>query len=156
MIPTAFKQQIPRFLSYPVGAQVISTALEGVPHSEDIHLCFHGASFPAEESLRAMREGRPHRILHVRFTPERSPGYSGSNDFVERGWYKPKWELWIYPVLREQKHVANQLLKAVALPVVGDWMRLSTNAGWNLSQHELRFEFRPVEGTLSESRINGA
>lgn len=41
IIPTRYKRKIPRALSYPVGAKIISQALAGVPQFAELRVEFH-------------------------------------------------------------------------------------------------------------------
>ena len=41
LIPTRYRAKLPKQLSYPVGAEIISTALSGAAHPEALSMCFY-------------------------------------------------------------------------------------------------------------------
>jgi hypothetical protein len=144
------KAKLPKHLSFPVGAEAISSALEGIPYASELKLTFLADSYPKREFDTALREDRPYQLLKCSFYPKQSPGYSGSNKSVEQGWYDEKWQFWIYPVLRVRRHVANQLLIARGLPWIAIWMRESERPGWRMHQHHLELRFDPAAGILTQ------
>jgi hypothetical protein len=156
MIPTRFKSKLPKTLSYPLGAEAISEALAGAPFAEELSLAFSGrAVWPATEFQRLVREGLPYRILAAEYMPPLKPGRSAPNTIVESGWYRGHWSITVYPVLRELRHAAGQLLREQGLPVVVEWLRSSRRTGWDTRQHRLELVFSPVEGAVSVTREDG-
>src|SRR5579883_595496 len=110
MIPTRLKAKLPRHLSYPIGAEALSKALADAPHVESLAVTFWDeAVWPTSEFRRLLTERLPYRIMAAEFRPARGPGLTGSNDMLEGGWYNESWQLTIYPVLSEFRHLANRL-----------------------------------------------
>jgi hypothetical protein len=156
MIPTRSKAKLPKTLSYPLGAEAISEALAGAPHADELSLSFYDrAVWPATEFNRFIREGLPYRILSAAYMPPLKPGHSAPNTLVESGWYQGHWSITVYPVLRELRHAAGQLLRELGLPAVVRWLRSSGRAGWDTRQHSIGLVFSPTNGTLSIAREDG-
>lgn len=150
MIPTRLKKKLPRRLSYPVGAQELSERLQGTPHVEALELVFWDRpNWSALEFQRWLRERTPYTILQGEFQPKRSPGVSGCNSFVERGWYDEKWEITVYPVLQELRHLAHQLLRSEGLEYLARWVKGSLAKGWLLRRHRCELIFSPAEETIA-------
>ena len=156
MIPTRSKSKLSKLLSYPIGAEVISEALADAPFVSEIALSFHDkAMWPLSEFQRHLREGLPYQILSMEFTPVIKPGYSAPAKLIERGWFDAKWSVTVYPVLRELRQVAGQLLREQGLPIVWEWMHSTTTLpGWEAKHHKLRMVFHPTEGSLVVERHN--
>jgi hypothetical protein len=118
IIPTDNKKsKIPHTFSYSVGAERISEALQDVPQIKD--LC---VSFSDFDCAKHLREGaKVHPLLEVHYCHPR-PGLSSTNAMIERGWYSPKWEIRVWPVVRDLKHIVTELLRAEGLPRVREWL----------------------------------
>jgi hypothetical protein len=156
MIPTRIKSKLPKTLSYPLGAEAISKALADAPHAAEIALSFLDFPVsPASEFQRRLREESPYRILVAQYVPAHKPGYGGARSSVESGWFDAQWSLYVYPVLRELRHTAEQLLREQGLPVVVEWLRGSRAAGWDTRAQRVELVFSPVQGVLLVSRWTG-
>ncbi len=156
MIPTRHKSKLPKTLTWPLGAEAISTGLVDVPHASELTLSYHGsANLPASAFQRLLRESLPYAILIAEFHPASNPGYSGAAFMVERGWYAERWELQVHPVMRPLRSVAGLLLRAQGLPALAEWLRGSDRTGWKMRQHRIEFVFRPIEETLTAQVVDG-
>ena len=156
MIPTRYKAKLPRTLSYPIGAEAISEALAGAPHTEEFSLAFSDyALWPRSEFQRLLRDGQPYKVLAAEYQPAQKPGYGGSQLMVESGWYDCHWELHVYQVVRAWRHLVNQLLREQGLPAVVEWLRFTQRSGWEGRHHRLELVFNPTEGSLTLHRVDG-
>ena len=156
MIPTRYKSKLSRDLSYPIGAEAISAALAAAPHAEVVTLTFSDSGgWPASRFRQVLVDRSPSRILTLRYQPSCKPGFSGSNDMVAGGWYREKWELMVYPVLREFRHLANRLLREEGLPAVATWLGSSRQAGWDSVPRQLGLIFNPAGGCLDVDEFAG-
>ena len=156
MIPTRYISKLPKSLSWPVRANAISTYLAGLPHIADFTLTFwESPVYPKAAFQRTLRETLPYKIFRAEYTPARNPGYSGSNDMVERGWYEAKWTMSVYPVLSEYRCTAGSSLLDNGLPKIADWLRATCQTGWELRKHRIDLVFAPAEGTLESQCTEG-
>jgi hypothetical protein len=156
MIPTRSKAKLSRHLSYPVGAETISRALENTTDLSQLTLSFWESPIWPASSFQEVLEGcRPYTILVLRLLPATKPGYSASNDMIARGWYEERREITVYPVKRESRHLANRLLVEEGLPFVGRWL-LSTRLGHDSvsTSIELRLVFDPARENLMPEGSN--
>jgi hypothetical protein len=150
MIPTLYKSRLPRSLSHPIGAQALSEALAGAPHVGSFTVAFSDlAIWPKSRFQKVLAEKQPYQILTARFSPGSRPGYGGSNKFIESGWYDAKWELMVYPVLRELRHVAHRLLLEQGLTSIKRWLDASARRGWMERWQYIELVFHPAESSLS-------
>ncbi len=143
MIPTQYKSKLPKHLSYPIGSEAISEALEGAPHVEDLSIWFSDISvWPHLEFRRLLVEKLPYKIIVAEFQPAHRSGLE---------WWDYKWELHVCPVLREFRPLAHSLLIEEGLITVAEWLRSSLQPGWESRRQRLTIKFNPAaEGTLSK------
>lgn len=157
MIPTRLRAKLPQHLSHPIGGQRISDGLAGAPHVDALSISFRDmALWPASRFSQVLREQVPYPILVARFWPSEKPGYIGSRSMLDAGYYAERWEIVVYPVLREHRRVAHQLLVGKGLPDVARWLASSSRPGWNMQCRRIELVFDPVDASLDGRQIDGS
>jgi len=145
MIPTAFKSKVPQTHAYPVGAKLLSESLSSVPQYGLLKLNFYGLW-----ASRDRKKTQP--LLNVNHINIRENQFS-SKSLVAQGFYDDTWEIVVYPVLRDQKAAARNLLLYKGLPRVKDWLETKRSSTWldgrrtlsvsfDVESHSLRYEER--------------
>ncbi len=139
MIPTSFRAQISSKLSYPVGSEVLSNALAGAPHVDELRLTFYAhALSTATECENALRLRVPIMIAEAKFRGHGlRPGIGAWAD-LSAGWL-----ITIYPVLRTDRSIARALLREQGLPAIRQWLASSTRKGWESVDRALKVTFDP-------------
>jgi hypothetical protein len=156
MIPTRYKARLPRHLSYPIGAEALTEGLADAPHAESFSVYFGGNPvWPDSRFQQALAQHQPYKVLVAEYRPSRKAGYGGAQFLVESGWYDAQWQLTVYPVVRELRHLANRLIRERGLPLVAEWLRSSKRAGWLTRDQRIDLVFNPVEELLSVQEISG-
>jgi hypothetical protein len=123
MLQTHHRSKLPRTLSYPIGAEALSAAVEDVVHGGEIELDFYAHPIePASRFQEVIEKGEPYSILIAVSLPRRKPGVSGALFMIERGYYEPRIELAVYPVLREFRQAANRCLIEQGMPELAHWL----------------------------------
>jgi len=113
-LPTLYKKRLPRFLSYPVGAEKISDALVGLAEFASIGIEFRS------NSMRDHGTQRRYQVLQASY--RRIPvSFSEARMFIEQGWNDPKWTVTVQAVPRELKHDIQLLLLKEGLPRLKAW-----------------------------------
>ncbi len=140
MIPTAYKEKIPKALSYPLNAKAISEALSGVPQFDLLKINFS----PDWKGFAKDRvPNAPHKVL--------TAGYTGS------GILSPsKWEIRVRPVPRQLKHEVQVKLIAEALPKIRKWLELNQHSLDREGGHALTFFFDELTGELTTEEYSSA
>ena len=116
IIPTRSKAKISHELSYPIGAERISSALAGVAQLPELVLHFRGDWYDR------LRFGRyPYlRVVYSRtpkpVNPESASGVPLFNE----------WEIIVKPIRRSSRHKIQQHILGVALPQVEQWLQKRT------------------------------
>lgn len=155
MIPTRYRAKLPRGFSYPVGAGIVGDALAAAPHVEELSIAFYNRCGNSAGLRRALAERSPYTLLEALYNPARKPGLCAANSMIEEGWYGEKWELKVYPVLSHSRHLAEGLIREVALPAVAAWLRSSSRAGWASTWRKIAFMFDPAAPSLTPRTDHG-
>ena len=103
LFPTFRKSKISSKLSYPVGAELISSELATVPQAQSFDIWFR------DKHERLKTRGKPYDILEV--------SYGGP-----RG-YRPGWHIVVEPVPRALKHTIRTALKSEFFPRIRTWLQ---------------------------------
>jgi hypothetical protein len=156
MIPTTYKAKLGKHLSYPIGAEALTEGLAAAPHAESFGMSFWGKPAYQASPFQSAAARQPCTVLVAEYRPARKPGYGGANFMVESGWYDEKWEVTVYPVVRELRHLANRLIRERGLPLVVEWLRSSKRAGWLSRSQRLELMFNPTEESLSVQEVSAA
>jgi hypothetical protein len=102
LFPTKLKAKISRRLSYPVGAELISSELADVPQAQSLEIRFQG------KYERMETRGKPYSIFVV--------SYSGTQS------YEPGWSIVVRPVPRALKHTVKEILTSELFPRIRKWL----------------------------------
>lgn len=132
MIPTGYKDEIPKTHSYPLGAKAISDALAGVPQFDLLKINF---SFGWKGFAKDRVPGAPYRVLEAGYTGPGLPLLSG-------------WTIHVRPVPRALKHEIQTRLLAEALPRLKAWLLANPDALDREGGHHLTFLFDELAGEL--------
>ena len=104
LIPTGYKLRLPQRFSYPLGAELLSEHLAGVPQFADLRVCFSDRPTAwASEFQRTLADGVPYEIVRVSADPSTS--------------------IYVYPVQSHLRHPAQQALVSHGLPALRTWLR---------------------------------
>jgi len=120
---TILRSKLPHTLSHPIGLAVIASAMAGTPQFENLGVRFSDGPWGATKFRRLLRDREPYPVLEASYRPAWKPGFVGSNDMAESGYYDESWELCINPTLRELRALARRLLISDGLPTVAAWLR---------------------------------
>ena len=115
VIPTMSKAKISRDLSYPVGAEAISRAVEGVPQLTLLRLQFY------HWSDLHLRWGK-YEFMRVEYLNSAMPldEYPVSRLYKRPTQYQ--WEIVVQPVPRVHRHRIKTYIVQHALPTVREWL----------------------------------
>ncbi len=102
LFPTRTKSKISGRLSYPLGAELISSELADVPQAKSAEIRFES------KNDRTETRGAPYEVLGVSFL---GPAHDG-----------PYWSIVVRPVPRVLKHMVKEALTGEFLPLVRQWL----------------------------------
>jgi hypothetical protein len=118
LLPTRLKVKISSKLSYPVGAELISSELGSVPQAPNLGISFHN------KYEWVTTRGNPYRIFTV--------SYSGT-----RSTYSPGWAIEVRPVPRALKHTVKESLKCEFFPRIRQWLQKYADLDSRYGGHSL-------------------
>jgi hypothetical protein len=146
IIPTSHRAKIPKALSYPLGAKIISEALAGVPQFDYLHINFRYWNKLARHHGTEI----PYQVLEARYSgPLRS--FSASKSMVEKGYYSPTWEITVSAIPRSLRHLLQSKLITEALPAIRVWLTTNPDLGEREGGHALTFIFDELKNELTRS-----
>ena len=102
LFPTKVKAKISSKLSYPLGAELISSELADVPQAQSLEISFH-AKYEQIET-----RGKPYPIFTV--------AYSGTQS------YPVGWSIDVRPVPRALKHRIKETFSCELFPSIRKWL----------------------------------
>jgi hypothetical protein len=149
MIPTGYKAKLPGYLSYPVKAGEISTALAESAHHDELTMVFY--SRPVNSALefqKMLADRSPYPVIEAEYRPAQKPGLSAAAFMIAAGWYNERWRLTIYPVLRELRHLANGLLHEQGFPALRLWLERARTASRGVDVQRVELVFDPAQAAL--------
>jgi hypothetical protein len=117
LFPTRLRVKISSSLSYPVGAELISSELAGVPQAQSFEIRFY-SKYERMES-----RGKPYSIFTV--------SYAGTQS------YEPGWSIIVYPVPRALKHTVKKALTAEFFPRIRQWLEKNASLNGRHGAHSL-------------------
>jgi hypothetical protein len=103
LIPTLYRVRLSRDFSYPLGAELLSEHLGGVPQFSEFRICFSdNVSAWKSKFQEILADGADYEIVTARL-------------------WSP-FEIFVYPVQRQLKHTVQQALISDTLPKMREWM----------------------------------
>jgi hypothetical protein len=136
IFPTASRAKHSHLVSYPVGAEILSRALDGVPQHGSL-TCTFVAGPPHGDANR--------ELIYIMNTgyQKRARSHFDGGDAASRGVYDPRWEIWIYDVPVAKRGEIKRALIEIGLPsMIKPWLMANAgiagktgNSGINLQYH---------------------
>ncbi len=125
IIPTKFKEKIPKGFSYPVGAELLSSAFSETPQFDLFTVRFwYQDEYWASSYTTKIKEKSSIKIIEVSYKNYR-PHLSSSRDMIESGHYEPKWEIRVNSIPSEYAAIVKEQLISKVLPELSVLLRKS-------------------------------
>jgi hypothetical protein len=153
---TVFRNKLPQSLSYPIGLELIRSALAGAPQLDALRVMFSSGHWQATKFRQSLRNREPYVLVTASHVPASKPGFIGSNDMAERGHYDESWELTVNPTPRELRAVARRLLIAEGLPAIASWLQKTAKEAGDSRHRRVDFVFDADRESLSALEYVGA
>jgi hypothetical protein len=115
IIPTGYRSKIAQTLSYPIGAEAISAVFREAPQFAEFEITFRGAWGIKHQAADAQE------VLTIAYSRSAN-SISMSNSERSQQRLDGKWEIFVLPVNRVQKHLIKEKLIA-ALPQALPWLQ---------------------------------
>jgi hypothetical protein len=143
IFPTCHRGKHGKSVNFPVGAEILSRALDGVPQHALI-----GCHFTVGDMERRPVKDLEH-VMHVVYSRQlRAFHHAQSAD--ERGVFDPKWAISVFAVPSTLRHPIRTLLIKDALPnIVRPWLIANGNVTGRTGSRALTIMFNSIEGVLT-------
>lgn len=153
---TSHRQAIGRELSYPVGLTDIQHALDAVPQSAELEVHFVRSPGTSDVRFRdRIVRQEPSPVIRGRFTRLDKAPSRGDESWLQE-LLRGKWELWAYPVSREQRAYARSALVEDGLPALASWFGSKRSESWYHGRKVFEIVFHPIERRVRwEERVEG-
>ena len=134
MIPTALKEKLSKLHCYPVGAQVVSNALEGLPQIDDMRLWF--SSYPKSSLVMSAKYTFP--------ATGPMPRWMGNSRYGS-----PRWDINVYAVPRDISFSVKTQLKQHGLLLLRDWLGKERTETWLEATHRIELHYDPALDSIT-------
>lgn len=142
IFPTRHRDKHGKSVSFPLGAEVLSRALDGIPQHAMI-----GCHFIVADMERRPVKPLEH-VLHVVYSKQmRQHHYAKDAD--EHGVLDPHWSLSVFAVPSTLRHQVKELLVKDCIPnVVRPWLLANADISGRIGSRALAIMFDTVNGLL--------
>lgn len=145
IFPTRHRDKHGKLVSFPVGAELLSRILEGVPQHALIGCHF----YVGDVERRAVRPLE--HVLHAVYSRQ-SPNVFTAKSAADNGVFDPKWSITVFAVPSTMRHPVKLLLINEALPnIVRPWFLAQGGITGRRGKSELIIEFDTAEGVLKHT-----
>lgn len=149
LIPTKYKNKIPKGFSFPIGAKDISISLQGIPQYSKFELTFHDRdTFWASKFNERIKEKGSITVIEISYY--RSKGNNSTpNDWKESGYSDPKWMVSVYALPSEYRSKTKAQLLEKAMPLFKRWLKEIGDIE-DFGSHRKSFYLNLTSGTIEE------
>ena len=116
LIPTRYKGPLAKGTSYPVGAELLSRELAGVPQYDALEIGFYG-----EKSEVFLLSQSSFPVLRFEYQKIQA-SYSTSNSSWSQSRLEPNWKITVYPILSNSRRMFRDYLAASGWNLIRTWL----------------------------------
>ncbi len=116
LIPTRYKGPLAKGTSYPVGAELISRELSGVPQYGALEIAFHGEK---NQAFLLGQSSSP--ILRFEYLKAQA-SYSTSNCSWSQSLLDPNWKITVCPILSSNRRRFREYLDSYGWSLIRTWL----------------------------------
>jgi|GEM_PF-2650848 hypothetical protein len=143
IIKTKYKDRLPKGLSYPIGAELLSQQLSEVPQFNAFELSF----FFRCGKLYKVLNSQSIEFLTLAFKRSEK-SISNTNKRKDSEWVKPHWNIYVSPVPSTiQKKVRKSCLE-LGFPIIKDWLIKDRPDNWYYGYKFIELTYDIVNETL--------
>lgn len=122
LIPTKYKNKIPKGFSFPIGAKDISESLQGIPQYNKFELTFHDRDTFWSSKFHERIKGKDFiTVIEISYSRYRA-NISTPKDWEESGYSNPNWVVRVYALPSEYRSNTKTQLLEIAMPLYKKWL----------------------------------
>jgi hypothetical protein len=146
MISTTFRQKLPKFLSYPIGAEILTDALSSAPQIDSLTVSF-GTRYGSLQDKTYRNQ--PYEILRTNYSYLRSNRFTPNSWETSTHYNNEVWDIKVYAIPTELKSLVKKLLLLEGLSKVLAWLQAERTPLWLEGYRDFVVLFDEKEGILS-------
>jgi hypothetical protein len=142
IFPTASRSKHSHLVSYPVGAEILSRGLDGVPQHNEVTRTFTSGSLQRDLGKELIY------VTSVGYT-KRARSHFDSGDAAARGVYDPRWEIWMFTVPLAYRGEIKKALVEIGLPnMIKPWLIANANIAGKTGNAGIILEYHVFDKVL--------
>jgi hypothetical protein len=134
LIPTRYKTKIPKHLSYPFGAKILSNALKDIRNYEDLCVGFsnHPVAFKSEYK-KLVENKKQIPVLEISYSYDKYP-------FFGKYWDKA-FQVAVYAVPKDKNQIVREIILETGIPIIIEWLSKKRPDTWYYKRQEMTLLF---------------
>lgn len=149
IFPTKWRSKHSKLVAFPVGAENLSRALDGVPQHGEIACVFSGSVLQQDVGKTLIY------VMSVGYT-KHARNHSHSGDAALRGVFDPRWEIWTFTVPATMRADIKTLLLETGLPdIIRPWLIENENITGKTGSSAIAIEYNVIKKRL-ETRVSAS
>jgi hypothetical protein len=145
LIPTHYKTKIPKNLSYPFGAEILSNALKDIKKYDDLSVAFSDYPFRNKSEYKKLIENKKQiPVLDISYRYDKYPffGEYWDKDFC----------ITIYAVPRDKNKIIRDTILEIGIPIIKEWISKKRPETWYYKRQEITLLFDLEQEKLISKR----
>lgn len=142
IFPTLSRSKHSHLVSYPIGAEILSRGLDGVPQHETLTCTFSSGS---------MQRNLGKELIYLMSTgyTKSARSHFDSADAAARGVFNPRWEIWLFIVPVMLRGEIKKALVEIGLPImIKPWLMASANISGKTGNAGIILEYHVFDKVL--------
>lgn len=146
IFPTASRARHSKLVAFPVGAELLSRALDGVPQHGALSCTFWAGTLQRDTG------GEVLHVLSASYT-KRARHHNDAGDAGSLGVFDPRWEIWVHAVPVAMKSEIRKALVEIGLPErIRPWLIAQATITGRTGNAAITLEFNRLDKVLVMSR----
>lgn len=143
LIPTSYREKVPKDISYPLGAELISRHLTDVPQFYELKLSFF---FWTGEYHKILNR-KAHKFVEITYSRyENSISNTKKNKVTQ--WVKPEWCIGVSPVPARIRKKVREVCIAEGFEVIKDWLLKDRSSNWYYGRKSIKLLYDEADEKL--------
>jgi hypothetical protein len=142
IIPTKSRAKHSKLVSYPIGAEALSRALDGVPQHKRLTCTFYAGNPNRDVGKEVFR------VFYAHYR-QRPRSFFDGKDAALRGVFASFWDVWVYDVLIAHRADIKKALIEVGLPeMVRPWLMANAGLEGKVGEAIITLDYNTTTKTL--------
>jgi hypothetical protein len=142
IFPTQSRTKHSKLVSFPVGAELLSRALDGVPQHGMLTCIFSASSLQRDLGRELIY------VMSVGYT-KRARTHNDGEDAGLRGVFDPRWEIWVHTVPVAMRADVKKALVETGFPnTIRPWLMANGNITGKTGNFGMIIEYNTVDNLL--------